>query len=1240
MNGDASTQWQPPSNNNRQLESITAALAANLNPRISNDIRQQALQHLEEFKTQPDAPQYGFTLADDRTQENAVRYYGLQLLEFAIRYRWHNYSAGQTEQLRAWVLTLADGLNESDPLFIRNKIAQLWVELAKRCWGDEWMDMDQQLVNLWEKPIEEKGVAMKTFVLGVMETLSEDIINSEDAVAGLRLEVLGHALNEIMIPERLYNEHTTTRSNKSAEVRYGSAGWLSRICEVFATCVKQVRVGRSVEMTRSIEACAVKALNALRPTMAWISLKAAVEVNCVDCLFLPFHTDDVALQTAAMETLYALLVRPWSAHWAESWTSLVQQAMRADRIMMIRHTFQAMQTGPGEDDAKYMLQKKMSEVLSLLSDFVGGQPQLAGNSDEMSAFFDLLLNVLQSKSLIVSIPILHSWSRLMNCQNPLIIDVIHQALGALIQTCSERLIRYESLPEDSEDPIIQFLYEDFDTMPERHAFLGNYRRYCVSIVQSIARWRPMDALSHVLDEMRALLQEGPYTGSRGFNPETYSKQSLPVLRFEAQYTIVSSALKGFSLWTQDTAGLSPENEIYQKAENDRSRTAESLQQWSYAVIDMHVDDPEVAAQVLQTLVSILKTIKPSPTFVLHVVQHLLTMRVYDNPQHTAFSETVKVFEGLRVLELQKLALAFSTELLEVYHELEPRIGVLAQKHDDDPRLAWSYKAFLFMIIQRAGNIESNMRVNRLQQMLKPVYDAWQEPSLSASLVNLQTFCESLDLGNIAEFYKTYRFDQLQDWSTQQLDSAGQARQARIKEKNDRLPLRMTKSMLAASTEKLKSGTDEYEIACSLWGHIIPGVLPKLLQMLRHASAFHNMENWSNLPNELQAVIKRTLQDRFWQSGISNESKDEFYARVSGSKTSYEGFASVVRGSMRNTREQGYHIIYLMTKFDEHFYGVPELAEPLANALFSDTQSLSANHLHPIINLTTGIVQRCPPHRRTTFLPPLLTQLFTKLDAKISSEWQSIEHASQQNTVEDELSDEMRTESVLRQLTYSMVSFVPFLLEFEKTEKANGNTSHKPSFSDMMLSDPTILEPMILFCTHALRMRDTRSCSTICRVFRNIIPLFQSDDAPGPQVREFICTEVLKACITSLNEPYFADMQKDLAALIAQIISLYGSKSETPLHIVLSLPDMSPDKVNRALRKIRSTQSERQQRAIILDLLENVRGVSIYEAGKLSTEAPKKSKSGVQQQYMTVVEESHRPGEDEGLEGIAGMFGDA
>lgn len=118
----------------------------------------------------------------------------------------------------------------------------------------------------------------------------------------------------------------------------------------------------------------------------------------------------------------------------------------------------------------------------------------------IQGFLELLALVAQSQSLVVSIPIMLTWTRLLG----------HRALGPaaadmplianLLGLCCSRLIRYESLPEDTEDPVYVLLIEDTDTIPERHAFLGNYRRYSCSIIESIVHLKLSEAFSHILHQ--------------------------------------------------------------------------------------------------------------------------------------------------------------------------------------------------------------------------------------------------------------------------------------------------------------------------------------------------------------------------------------------------------------------------------------------------------------------------------------------------------------------------------------------------------------------------------------------------------------------------------------------------------------------------------------------------------------------------------------------------------------------
>lgn len=205
-----------------------------------------------------------------------------------------------------------------------------------------------------------------------------------------------------------------------------------------------------------------------------------------------------------------------------------------------------------------------------------------------------------------------------------------------------------------------------------------------------------------------------------------------------------------------------------------------------------------------------------------------------------------------------------------------------------------------------------------------------------------------------------------------------------------------------------------------------------------------------------------------------------------------------------------------------------------------------------------------------------------------------------------------------------------------------------SIRTFVLSSPGIFEPVMLFCTHALRMRDTRCCSIITRVIRSILQDFAPpNNTPTVlTIREFISSQVLMACITSVHEPYFVDMQRDLAQLIASIWVLYGSTSPTPRSIILSLPGLSETDVANTEAALVQSTSARQQRALILDLLEGLRGVSVAEQGKiLGNQERRRAKSALQEKYMstnemevqqTATKVDVNDGPD--LSGVADMFG--
>lgn len=170
------------------------------------------------------------------------------------------------------------------------------------------------------------------------------------------------------------------------------------------------------------------------------------------------------------------------------------------------------------------------------------------------------------------------------------------------------------------------------------------------------------------------------------------------------------------------------------------------------------------------------------------------------------------------------------------------------------------------------------------------------------------------------------------------------------------------------------------------------------------------------------------------------------------------------------------------------------------------------------------------------------------------------------------------------------------------------------------------------------MHDNRACGLITRVLRTIIAVFTAATPVAAEVREFISTEVLKACIESLHDPYFVEIQSDLAQLIASIVLSYTEQTETPRLILLSLPGMDPQRIDSALYRLFKASEGRQQRAVVLKLLEGLRGVSVSEQGRLPRQEGKKVRSEMLEKYMSVdMPSAVRKEPSPDLEGVADMF---
>ncbi|KAI9670307.1 MAG: hypothetical protein M1831_006521 [Alyxoria varia] len=1262
MSGIASSMASTSAPPNTDLSNLVSALDVIYNPRSSNEDRKNATLYLEEAKAQPGAASHGFALAIDTSHPAVVRHYGLSLLEFSVKYKWHDLLEETGAAVTDWVFQLAKSVGPNEPSYLRNKIAQIWIEIAETCWIERWNSMDEMLTQLWEA-----SPAHQAIVLYILESLSEDSVAKDKGDGVPQTSDLFRACSEIFNPLQILNEQCPDRAGM-IPIRCGTMGWMDRLWTWLRGSLAQP------SMTNTTEETCVQVMRTLHSVMPWIVLRSIIDCDGISLLAKALGTGSTGIRTAALEVLYALYHRP---RYSDSEVvALACPFLTTQGISLLRRSYESIMADLEDlDDLQYLCLRRHSEVMCSLSSFLEQRPNLVVRNSDLRATLDFLLVILQNPSHVASIPVLHSISKLFVIESSDITNGLTQLIGPLLEICRRRLLKCEYMASESSDITLRFLTEDFDTIPERHAFVGNYRRYCATVVERIVDISPFEAMQYILsqvdDEIVAVFKE-----EQSFDPQQFNSYALRVLQVDAQASLVTSAVKGYLNWLQFCS-----REKAQEQTQAREQVFRDLENWCNKLLSMECKNPAIQKRIEQLLCEITTSFFPldSP-LPIRICERIFEHSGPSVAPSTLYGEAVRELVSYRPRMLQKLAMRFADLFMKYYEQIEAGVNRIFSQNGIEAKLKAEYQSALLISIQRSSSISDHEKHSKLKQMTQPIIAMWRNEDFARALEDFGSFCQLLGIEEIPEYFLACKAHSLADWSSYQLDERGKQLREKASSQPDTLPLQLTRSLLAASTDRVRPRTPEFDSALAQWRDGIPVILPNLLRLLGHSHGFGSPEKWSNFPDQMRVIVQRLLVDRVWQSGISSETREDFFVKIRDSRTKLEGLASATRAAVRGVREQCYWILHCMSQFGDAFYGHLDLPEPLANALYDDASSLSSHQTCALLKLTGTIVDGCPPASRGHYLPPLITKMLVRIDQKLISEWESMEQKTYDSANEQGLDQEMKSESVLRGLTGAAVNLVSSWIK-QRAPKPNDYHKDSPSIFAIILGNHSILSNLIPFCTHVLRMRDSRSCVTIIQALRDLLaevvpasissqegePRFEVDKGTAIEIRDYIASEVLKAAITSLNESYFADIQRELAALIGAILSRISPHSQTPRGVLLSLPNMSEDHVDSALRKLTGLDgeagetrimSERKQKTFVLDFLEGLRGKAIAEQGKIFGSDPRRVQKDrktnnqawmpldgqQQQQQVTLGQDGQSAGlgitrgESPELTGVAEMFG--
>ena len=408
------------------------------------------------------------------------------------------------------------------------------------------------------------------------------------------------------------------------------------------------------------------------------------------------------------------------------------------------------------------------------------RPDCLPESADIPNFLNLLIEMLKNESLHVSIPVLHLWAQLLQPSKISNSEAILGMMGPLLETCSQRLLRYEALPEDANVPALVFLSEDLDTVPERHAFLGNYARFCRDVVDAIVFKRPLEALQHILSQADNVLQN-LYEGELPFDVSRHKKASSPALKLDAQFSVIEAALLGYTHWRTQKYRKPASSALDQEQEAINA----ALEAWCRRLFEASFEEPGIQQRIVVLVAEFaLDPLKRNPDFVYAVFQYLLETkrRLVQTPLYPdapQYNEAVKELQRFTSHQVQRIALKSADFLIEGFASIEAAISELCsmpQMEEDDRDRCVSV---LFIIVQRASVINDEERLSRLEDYVGPIISKWSDPQLGSTLQSFDGFCTLLAFSGFQNYFSSRGALQAEDWSQSALDEEGKAFKARV-----------------------------------------------------------------------------------------------------------------------------------------------------------------------------------------------------------------------------------------------------------------------------------------------------------------------------------------------------------------------------------------------------------------------------------------------------------------------------
>ncbi|CAK9441241.1 uncharacterized protein LODBEIA_P51100 [Lodderomyces beijingensis] len=1191
---------------------IIAALGVVYEPKSTNAQRREAQIFLESVKSNHESPYWGFQLAlpENNASNHIVRHFGLSLLQASIRYRFQTFDSTKIAAIRNWIVELANKVEPTDPHYIKEKIAFLWVALAKRIWGsylakqqsddlhsenshnhdsaendecketvttkereDGWVSMDSNLWTLWNS-----NITCRELSLTIIRTLFEDVYLLDDPIASKNSAILNQLSVLIVTPNRILDD-IYEDNPKVSVCKFSSDGWFIS----WSSFLSEILSSNQEDSNKFVS----KILSMFKTCLHWIHPTVLREENIMQTLIKMLSVSDIKIKILTVDCLHILFTRAYAKD--EDFEFFIGSVFTTEGINKLSEFYQSLTLDPDDiDEQVYSLLKKTVEMIVSLSEYLNitSKNKINWDTNDVSGYLRLVLSTTNHPSLIISGLSLQMWVTILRFDELSAKQQVIDVMMPLLDISADRVINFLW---DEEHVSKKFFDLDFDSTPDANSFLSNFRKFHEDIIRITVCKKPEEGLMWLENRLQVFFSSD--LGSKCINDYHLGEKSKAFNYGSSQFNTIENSIRGISRWRIWYNG-----DDYD-AINDRLNKL--VIQLCERLLAMNLASPLIIRKQVQTLVQFAPLLKDDDSALMfQVLEKILTTATFSWPENISDEERTLIsdLKNSCGTELNRLAYIMPETLKKIFDDLENVVANILSSKEISPHQNVAFKSFLLVISSRSSIDDKN---DLFAKVVDPDLSAWSAPETEKGLMDLHWFMERIGIAEIASYFQSRGITANTNLLEAAMDEEGKILKEKLRDHWSLIfPIRATRIYIQYSIEKLSHESPEYINLLKLWKPRVQPIIPHILQLLTQIQAYHDPANWVDLPVEVQSFVKDSCTERFWQQGVSIESKESFMEENVKAARTLRDFADSVGQMIRYTREYAFLTVGSLAQLEDTLYEIPNIASMIWKAVAGDTVGVTLHSWKHMINSCLRVVIKfCPVKYVEVFMSELLPKALVDIDNVIVSRWEEVYKCGLQlhgNEDDATLSEEMMEEHMLRQLTATVVRM---LMDIVGQYNSKLLTDTQFASRKLVIEHKEVLAPFLQICCHIIALKDTKCSFNTILVVRNILNEVTSKD---DEVDKFLCDNLIPALLKVLLDDYFVETHGEAALALTTLYCQLRSKNDYAARVLMqNLPNIKAQHISNFESMLVSSKSLRHQRAALLELVKISKDSEGYEDDEMN-----------------------------------------